>query len=364
MPGDPGIGSTSASRQRLRRLWLKVHRWLGLSLGAVLMVAAMSGSAMLLAEPLDESLNRALFHVPDASTIDYRAVVDSLKDDLGPDADITLRPPRAEQESFQAHVRGSWKGTVFLHPTSGEILGRRGEAEGMMSVLFALHSNLFAGDAGKAVLTLAAFAYLLMLASGVYLWWPTRWRNALSIRWSAGGRLALFDWHRVTGVVFGVLILLAVLSGAYMAWPPLAGTVNALSDSPPVSPPVVPGGPPRPEIVEQAVARASAVFPEAATGYVQIPARPSFPIRVRLRLPDDPHPNGLTSVWLHPDSAELVRVDRWSELSPGTWAYSYIYPFHTGELWGPVWTVLTFLAGATLSAYSITGLLLWWRRRR
>ena len=356
--------SASAPRQRLRRLWLKVHRWVGLSLGIVLLVAALTGSAMLLAEPLDESLNQALFHVPDASTVDYRAVMERLKAELGPDADITLRPPREEQESFQAYVRGSWKGTVYLHPASGEILGSRGEVEGMMGVLFALHSNLFAGEAGKAVLTLAAFAYLLMLASGVYLWWPTRWRNALSIRWSAGGRVALFDWHRVTGVVFGIFVLLAVLSGAYMAWPPIAGMVNALSDTPPASPPLVSGGPARSEIVELAVARARAAFPEAAVGYVQVPAKPSLPIRVRLRLPDDPHPNGLTSVWLHPNNADPIRVDRWSDLSPGTQAYSYIYPFHTGELWGPVWTGLSFLMGAALSAYSFTGLLLWWRRRR
>lgn len=358
------MGSASAPRQRLRRLWLKVHRWLGLSLGAVLMVAALTGSAMLLAEPLDESLNQALFRVPDASTVDYRAVVESLKADLGSDTDITLRPPRQEGESFQAHVRGSWKGTVYLHPSSGEILGRRGEAEGVMGVLFALHSNLFAGEAGRAMLTFAAFAYLLMFASGVYLWWPARWGNALSIRWSAGGRLALFDWHRVTGVVFGVLVLLAVLSGAYMAWPPLAGMVNALSDAPPAAPPLVSGGPARPEIVEQAVARARAAFADAAVGYVQIPAKPTLPIRVRLRLPDDPHPNGLTSVWLHPDGTALIRIDQWSDLSPGTQAYSYIYPFHTGELWGPVWTVVIFVTGSVLSAYAFTGLLLWWRRRR
>lgn len=356
--------SASAPRQRLRRVWLKVHRWLGLSLGAVLMVAGLSGSAMLLAEPLDESLNRALFHVPDASRVDYGAVVARLRADLGPDADLTLRPPRDARESFQAYVRGDWKGTVYLHPASGEILGHRGEAEGMMGVLFALHSTLFAGEAGKVVLTVAAFAYLLMLASGFYLWWPTRWRYALAIRWSAAGRLALFDWHRVTGAVLGVFVCLTVLSGAYMAWPPLAGMLNTLGDTAPLAPPRVSGGPARAEIVEQAVVRARTSFPEATVGYVHIPAEPSLPIRVRLRLPDDPHPNGLTSVWIHPDSATLLRADRWSGLGPGTRAYSYVYPFHTGALWGPVWTGLTFLFGTALTAYGLTGLMLWWRRRR
>lgn len=355
--------SASAPRQRPRRLWLKVHRWLGLSLGAVLLVAALSGSAMLLAEPLDEALDRALFHVPDASSVDYRAVVERLKAELGPDADITLRPPREEQESFQAHVRGSWKGTVYLHPASGEIFGRRDEAEGVMGVLFALHSNLLAGETGRAALTLAAFAYLLMLVSGVCLWWPKRWHRALSIRWSAGAYRAVFDWHRVTGIVFAAVVLGAVASGAYMAWPPLARTVSILGDAAPAPPPAVTGGPPAAEVVERVVARARAAFPDAVVGYVQVPARPDRPLRVRLRLPDDPHPNGLTSMWLHPDSGEHIRTDRWSELDPGTRAYAYVYPLHTGELWGLPWMILVFVAGVVLATHAVTGLLLWWRRR-
>lgn len=319
---------------------------------------------MLILESLDEAASSHLFHVQDSSSVNYEAALNRLKAEVDPNASLTLRPPREENESLQAIVRGSWSGTIYLHPSTAEVLGSREETEGVMGILFALHSHLFAGEVGKLVLTLSAFAYVLMFLSGVYLWWPVRSKKALSIHWTAGSLRALFDWHRVTGAIFGIVVLLSVVSGAYMAWPPIAKSVTKLSGETFPLPPVVDGGPPKPETVNRAVSLALAEFPDAMVGYVQIPSESDLPIRVRLRLPDDPHPNGMTSVWMDPDSAEVLVANRWSDLDSGTRAYSYLYPLHTGDLGGLPWTVLTFIAGVLLIGYVITGLMLWLRRRR
>ena len=363
MLGNPKKVAVSAARMRLRRLWVKVHRWVGLSLGMVLLVAAATGSAMLVADPLDEALNEQLFRVPQVTTVNYRAVLSRLRGEIDQGVSLTLRPPRELGESFRAIVRGKWSGTIYLNPHTGEVLGRRGETYGVMGFLFTLHSSLFAGETGKAVLTLAALAYLFMLVTGVYLWWPSRWRDALTVRWTVGGLRAVFDWHRVTGALFGMVVLVSVTSGAYMAWPPIAKSISALSGASLTAPPKVTGAPPQDDIVALAVQRAEDAYPGALVGYVQVPAKANQPIRVRLRLADDPHPNGLTSVWLDPVTAQVLQVNRWTELDPGTRAYSYIYPLHTGELWGLPWMIVTFVSGVLLVAYAITGLLLWHRRR-
>ncbi|TXL63905.1 PepSY-associated TM helix domain-containing protein [Zeimonas arvi] len=364
MPGEPASVPPSVARVRARRLWLAAHRWLGLAVGVVLFVSAVTGSAMLVADPLDEVLGDRLHRVAEPGPVDYRAVLARLAADIAQDASLTLRPPREKDESFQAMVRGEWSGTIFLHPSTGDVLGRRGETQGAMGLLFALHASLFAGEPGKAVLTLAAAGYLGMLASGVYLWWPSGWRQAWSIRLSGSGLRALFDLHRVTGALFGLLVMVSVATGAYMAWPPLAAAVTKLGMASPAGPPRVAGGPPSIEAVVLAVEHARTMFPDAMVGYVQVPAGADMPVRIRLRLPDDPHPNGLTSVWAHPDSAEIVQVNRWTDLDPGTRAYAYIYPLHSGELWGLPWTILVFASGVLLATGAVTGMLLWWRRRR
>ena len=103
--------------------------------------------------------------------------------------------------------------------------------------------------------------------------------------------------------------------------------------------------------------------PDGMVGYVQVPARGTQPLRIRYRVPDDPHPNGLTSVWMHPGTLQVLAVNRWNELDTGTRAYSWIYPLHIGELGGRATWLLTLLSGLALAWMGVSGTWLWWRRR-
>lgn len=347
-----------------RRCWLLAHRWLGLTLGLLLLVAALTGSLLILAEPLDRALHRHLFVAQHDAAGALEPVLQQLRAEFGPQAAFTLRPPREPGETLHAMVRGaSWQGTVYFEPATARELGRRGHSEGFFNLLFELHSNLLAQDRGKAVLAAAALTYLVMLLSGVLLWWPARWRHAWTVKLRSGLSRTLFDLHRVVGAVMGVLVLVAVASGAYMAWRPLSAWVTQLSGRPPVTAPAPSAAPRGPALnLDAVVAQARERLPEGRVGYVQVPPVGPAPIRVRLQLPDDPHPNGLSSVWMQPDG-QVVAVHRWSELDPGTRAYSYIYPLHIGTLGGMPMLLATLLAGMALAGFGVTGLWLWWRRR-
>lgn len=362
-PGEVTRQARHDRRIALRQAWTRAHRWLGLALAAVLVLAGLTGSLLLLLEPADEALNAHLFTVSETGPVSLTPAVKALRAAFPDGTSFVLRPPRKLGESLQAIVRGPWAGTVFLHPSTGEELGRRGDREGLFSFLFALHSSLLAGDTGKAVLTLGALGYLLMLVSGLVLWWPVRWRAGFSVRTGAGLTRSLFDLHRVGGALFGLLVGVSVATGAYMAWHPIAQWVSQATGQAPPRPPTVPSTAAPAVPLDVAVARAQALFPDGMVGYVQVPAGDRSPLRVRLKLPDDPHPNGLTSVWLHPLSGEVLVAHRWSALDPGTRAYSFIYPLHIGTLGGTPVLIATFAAGVLLAGYGASGMWLWWRRR-
>lgn len=357
-------------RQSARRLWLVLHRWLALSLGVVLAFVALLGAALTVAKPVDRWAHPELFRasqavLPPGGAYLLDPALRSLRSGFGAKSTVTLRPPREAGESLAAIVRGPvWEGTVYFDPVTAHELGRRGEHEGAYNLLFELHSALLMGDAGKPVLAALALVYLVLLTSGLVLWWPARWSQAWRVELKRGARRAWFDLHRAGGSLLGLLIAVSVVSGAYMAWRPLSGAVTALAGSTPVQPPKV-----RPAATSDAVPlddkvrRAQALFPQGMVGYVQVPGGAEKPIRVRLKLPDDPHPNGLTSVWLHPVSGDVLAVNRWNELDPGARAYSVIYPLHTGELGGPLHTVFTALLGLVLVGLAGSGVWLWWRRR-
>jgi uncharacterized iron-regulated membrane protein len=353
-------------KSALRLLWLKLHRWIALSLGLVLLTAGFLGALLTVARPLDEWANPQLFReASDPRTrpaASLEQVLQQLQASFGPRADYVLRPPREPGDTLWVRVRGPWNGTVYFD-SAGRELGRRGEHEGAYNLLFELHSELLLGDAGKAVLAVAAAAYLVLLASGLVLWWPRRWPPSLRIAWASGLRRTVFDLHRTGGAVIGLVIAVSVASGAYMAWPPLRGWISTAAGSVPAPPaPTLAGAPgPRTEL-DGLVRTAQSLYPGSTVGYVQVP-HGWKPVRVRLKLADDPHPNGLTSVWLDSASGAVLRNVRWTDLDAGNRLVATVYPLHTGMLGGPSHQVLVGLAGLTLGLLGVSGLFLWWKRR-
>jgi uncharacterized iron-regulated membrane protein len=363
---------------RTRQLWIKAHRWLGLGCGWLLVLVGISGALLIVARPLDRLSHPGLFIAqpamtaadPQPSTLPWTPA--QLRTRFGEDARLTLRPPRSPEETLWVMVRSpAWNGTVYLNPASGDEQGRRGEYEGLLNLLFKFHSSLFLQDTGKAVLAGLALVCLGLLLSGIILWWPQHWRGVLKLfilERGRGLRRTLFDLHRLAGILCGTLIVISVATGAYMAWRPLAGWVTTLSGNKLTAAPSLnpSASPPREAVsVGELARRAQARFPDSMLGYIQLPASNAQPVRVRLRVADDPHPNGSTSIWLHPLSGEVLAVHRRDQLDPGTRAFSVVYPLHTGEIGGVLLELLTLIGGLALGLLGISGLWLWgWRRKR
>jgi uncharacterized iron-regulated membrane protein len=358
--------------QSLRNLWLRLHRWIALSVGWILAGVALCGAVLVVAQPIDRWAHPEFFiaRTPSAPGLAKATPLEPLRQRLiaefGAKSNLTFRPPHDAVETLWVLVRGEWAGTVYLDPTTGQEQGRRGDDEGFVNVLFKLHSSLALKDTGKAILACIALSYLFLLVTGLVLWWPRRWPPSWRIEWRRGTPRALFDLHRVAGAALGLLIAVSVATGAYMAWRPLGDFISAVAGSKAIKAPALPkhAGPQAPALpLDALVARAQAQFPTEPIGYVQVPGRADRPLRVRMRLSDDPHPNGVSSVYIDPRNGDVLAVHRWNELDVGTGMVAYVYPLHTGVLGGPLLEAVVFVNGIVLGTLGITGLWLWWKRR-
>ncbi|OWQ82965.1 hypothetical protein CDN99_27530 [Roseateles aquatilis] len=380
---------------KARRLWMWLHRWTGLSLGLLLAAAALLGALMTVLRPLDEALHPELFRARASSTVaatagqspspvsstptsssandaapgaPLEALRQRVAAEFGAQATMTLRPPREDGESLRVMVRGPrWEGTLYIDPDTNVELGRRGEAEGVANVVFELHSALLLGDTGKAVLAFTALAYLALLLTGLILWWPTtaaQWRHAFKVKLNKGATRSLFDLHRFSGAVLGLVLAVTVASGAWMAWRPIGGWVNTLVGEPAAKPPKVGKAHGERIPLDEIVAQAQARWPEGRVGFVQLGATDERPVRVRFRLPGEPHPNGLSSIWAHPVDGHVLTQLRWDRLDLAGRSTAWIYPLHSGELFGTAHRVVNGLLGLALFGMGVTGVWLWWRRRR
>ncbi|MBB2494229.1 PepSY-associated TM helix domain-containing protein [Aquipseudomonas ullengensis] len=107
---------------------------------------------------------------------------------------------------------------LFVDPYSGQVLGSQDAERNLQAIARALHGELMIGTLGDRLMELAAGWGVVLVVSGLYLWWP-RGQGSAGVLWprlNARGRLLWRDLHAVTGFWGSALLLFMLLTG--MTW--------------------------------------------------------------------------------------------------------------------------------------------------
>ncbi len=196
------------------------HFYAGLFVAPIMILLAITGIIYLFKPQLDPLLYRNLMVV---ETGHHRQSADSLLQQVQqayPKGQVSqYLPAIATDRSAQFVVKdGGRELNVFINPYDGQLLGEQDAKNNLQAVARALHGELMVGTIGDRVVELAAGWGIVLVVSGLYLWWPRgkRTGGVLWPRLNARGRLLWRDLHAVTGFWGSALLLLMLLSG--MTW--------------------------------------------------------------------------------------------------------------------------------------------------
>jgi uncharacterized iron-regulated membrane protein len=308
----------------LRSLWLRLHRWFALGLGWILILAGLTGTLLIIGQPLDRMAHPELFqarttHAQQAAAL--TPILARAHEEFGSKATLRFRLPQETQDSLWLRVQAAnWRGTIYLDPVTGQEQGRRGETEGFVNTLFKLHSTLLLDANGKAIPAWTTLAYVLLLLTGVILWWPKRWPGNWRIELNKSLVRALFDMHRIGGdygpadrgvgrhrCLYGMATAgrLAQCAQQQHGSQATQAARTAARHRPGRCQPMWMPCWPRP----------ARPCPDAQAS-LQLPPNAKQAVRIRFRAPGEPHPNGISSVWLDPRNGAVLDVRRWNELTP------------------------------------------------
>jgi uncharacterized iron-regulated membrane protein len=126
--------------------------------------------------------------------------------------------PEAPGDAVQVLVgKGADDVRVWVHPQTGQVLYKVAEQDRLMRVVFRLHGELLAGDRGSALVETAACWTIVMLLTGLFLWWPRqsggKLAGVLYPRLRRGRATFWRDIHAVTGLWVSLGALFLILSG-------------------------------------------------------------------------------------------------------------------------------------------------------
>src|SRR5690606_24952710 len=112
---------------------------------------------------------------------------------------------------------------------------------------------------------------------------------------------------------------------------------------------------------DDAVAVAQRVFPDATLIRIDFPDGPGAGYRMAFRQEGEGH--GSTRVWVSGAGEVLAVRDAW-QVPAGNRFLDWQFPLHNGAQFGLAGRWLVFVSGWVLVMLCVTGVYLWWRKRR
>ncbi|KAF1044956.1 PepSY-associated TM helix domain-containing protein [Xylophilus sp.] len=359
----------------LRNLIRQVHLWLGLGVGAVLMLLGLTGAALVFYQELDAVLNPEVRVSTGGEAPGWNAAV-------WDDALATLRarwPQRDGAWRFEATGRpgalpvrylpaGSGhheqRGMVWLTPEGKRVLRSEEWGGYLMTWIYDLHMELMLKAPGRALVGWSGLASLVLLITGIWAWWPRgNWSRALRFKKDASCLRTLRDVHKLAGLAGFALLLMLSLTGFMLALPEesnwvLEQTVGPLQKT--TMPASVPTGRP-PVTVVQALAAAHAVMPHGRLAWVEVPGRREGAFMVRVQQPGDPSfrfPHSY--VYVDQFSGRVLAVQDQQRFGAPNLINNWLHPLHDGSAGGLPLRILLCAAGLLPAVLWLTG---WWRWR-
>jgi len=109
------------------------------------------------------------------------------------------------------------KMAVYVNPYNGLVLGAMPDRSTLMWTVRTLHSFKYFGTYARYIIEIAAGWSILLVATGIYLWWPRGQRGGVvSVRGKPQRRVFWRDLHAVTGIFVGFFIVFLAITG--MPW--------------------------------------------------------------------------------------------------------------------------------------------------
>lgn len=410
----------------MRHIFVFLHRYVGLAMAGFLLLNGITGALLVWYHELDSTVNPSLYEAPapsalarpiDPFTLRERvqahvpgALVTSVPLQIEPGLALSFRAKGAADPVTKQPAEIA-NDEFFVNPYTGEVQGARrwgAISQGginLMPFVYRLHRSLALNTIGTYVFGIVALLWTLDCFVGAYLtfplgagsrrvlartpqpltrrekgergWWA-RWRPSWTVRWYGGSYKRTFDLHRAFGLwVWAILFVLAWSGVAFnlnnQVYRPVMGTLFGFQDSKAKLPKraadqLVPDIAwrdahrlARQHMARFAAAHGFSVLEEAYLNYD--PSQAVYRYSVKSSRDIGQRSSG-TQIYFDANTGTVLSRRLPTGEAAGDTFTTWITTLHRANIWGLPFRVFVCAMGLVVAMLSITGLIIWLRKRR
>ncbi|MDP0501282.1 MAG: PepSY-associated TM helix domain-containing protein [Verrucomicrobiota bacterium JB022] len=402
-----------------RKVLFWLHLIAGIVCGVIVAIMSFTGAVLVFEHDVIEWSQHAQTHFTPPAGEEPLSV-----DELVARANATEQPAQSltfyRDEDRLLRVNFGRRDYQYLNPYTGELTApEETAASGFMRTMMVWHRWLAMGgeqrEVGKAITGASNLAFVVLIVTGIYLWWPRRWtskvlRGQLWFR-SVKGKARDFNWHNVLGFWAALPLLIFTLTAInwsyswgrdFFTWlggpqpeapafqleltpeqlhqrPSPSAIVAAASTEVPTWSEIQltlregggrgPGGGQGPRDGSGSGRAEGGPRPEgqprqAPSGEGRRAEAPSGPQPIVVNVKDSKisFPASPSKLYLHPVTAEVLQLESAKDLPLRLKLRQSIRAIHTSTVAGPIGQVIGFLACVAALVLVWTGFALAWRR--
>jgi uncharacterized iron-regulated membrane protein len=374
----------------LRKIVFWLHLCAGVFAGIVVLIMSITGVALTYQKQMTEWADRSYWPAPAAPGSPLMPIGSLIEQVLkeNPAAKPSAVVFYAEAGSPAVVTAGPGRNLIVDRHT-GKVAGEGSKSiRDFFSVMTTWHRYLGADatsrPVGKAITGACNLAFLFIVVSGFFLWWPRTWtRQALrSVTWfksGVKGRARDFNWHNVFGFWTAIPLFLVVLSATVISYPWASNLVYRIAGSGPPqqnAPRPAPSGQigqregtraaPPPVLsladVDTLLDKAEREVPGWRTINLRLPTAEDKEVTFVIDQGWGGQPQLRSTLTLERGSGKIARLQTFDDQNLGQRARSWLRFVHTGEFYGVAGQTVAGVASFAGVMLAITGFMLVVRR--
>ncbi|MDZ7695094.1 MAG: PepSY-associated TM helix domain-containing protein [Balneolaceae bacterium] len=267
--------------------------------------------------------------------------------------------------------------TAYINPYTGEVEGIQNEKTDFFQIVKGIHwSLLLATPIGQPIVVWSTLIFIVLLITGMVLWWPKKWnkvgrQRSFKINRAAHWRRIDYDLHNVLGFYFLTLALIIAFTGLYWYFPSAKKAMYFMGTGEFKLPP------------DEHKQHLSAASPEEGVeSPMQVAYRKAWnqhpeANRISFIVPADSQASIMTTVY--PDgqtyyehfhqyfdqyTGELIAAEDYDSKNAGEKLLAMNYDIHVGAIGGIPGKIIAFFASLICGSLPITGFIIWWDRKK
>lgn len=209
-----------------RKLFRKLHLWLSLPFGLIIMTTCLTGALLVFEKEITELVRHDSYTIPVRKTgrLSLQSLLERVARETPDSVQITsITIPSDFRRAYTVGLSKPRRAGVLVDPYTGKIVGQSGRLP-FFTTVRELHRWLLDSmkpDSegifwGRIIVGTSTLLFVCILLTGLFLWWPKKLKGIgkrLKISLRQGRQRLFYDLHAVGGVYVFVLLLAMAMTG-------------------------------------------------------------------------------------------------------------------------------------------------------